>query len=107
MRIEARRFESEGQSRECRGSEAQFCHFIAPAPSRKHQALSAQCRCRSRYRAFSFDQKRMRLTRSTKDRKKGCAYDAGALNKQGALKNQTLRYNDMPPTCLHSTNRHD
>ena len=39
-----------------------------------------------------FDQKRMHLTRSTKDRKKGCAYDPGALNKQGALKNQTLRY---------------
>ena len=32
------------------------------------------------------------VTRSTKDRKKGCAYDPGALNKQGALKNQTLRY---------------
>ena len=28
---------------------------------------------------------------NTKDRKKGCAYDPGALNKQGALKNQTLR----------------
>ena len=34
----------------------------------------------------------MRLTRSTKDRNKGCAYDPGALNKQGAIKNQTLRY---------------
>ena len=34
----------------------------------------------------------MRLTRSTKDRKKGCAYDPGALNKQVALKNQTLWY---------------
>ena len=34
----------------------------------------------------------MRLTRSTKDRKKGCAYDPGVLNKQGVLKNQTLRY---------------
>ena len=33
-----------------------------------------------------FDQKRMHLTKSTKDRKKGCAYDPGAL------KNQTLRY---------------
>ena len=44
------------------------------------------------YRAFFFDQKRMRLTRSTKDKKKGCAYDPGALNKQGVLKNQTLRY---------------
>ena len=34
----------------------------------------------------------MRLIRSTKHRKKGCAYDPGALNKQGVLKNQTLRY---------------
>ena len=34
----------------------------------------------------------MRLTRSTKDRKKGCAHDLGALDKQGALKKQTLRY---------------
>ena len=44
---------------------------------------------RSRYRAIFFDQKRMR---STKDRKKGCAYDPGALMIQGALQNQTLRY---------------
>ena len=28
----------------------------------------------------------MRLRRRTKDRKKGCAYDPGVLNKQGALK---------------------
>ena len=54
------------------------CHFISPAPPHKHQAL--------------VDQKRMRLT---KDKKKGCAYDPGALNKQGALKNQTLRYMHM------------
>ena len=27
--------------------------------------------------------------RSTKDRKKGCTYDPGALNKQGALKKTT------------------
>ena len=66
------------------------CHFIAPALSCKHQALSALCRCRSRYGSFFFDQKHMRLIRSTKDRKKGCAYDPGALNKQGTLKNQTL-----------------
>ena len=45
---------------------------------------------RSRYCAIFFDQKHMRLTSSTKDRKKGCAYDPGALNKQGALQNQTL-----------------
>ena len=62
-RIEAQRFESEGRSRSSDrgpqqgvwrlgGSEI-HCHFIAPAPSCKHQALSAQCRCRSRYRAFS------------------------------------------------------
>ena len=42
--------------------------------------------------AIFFDQKRMRLTSSTKDRKKGCAYDPGALMIQGALQNQTLRY---------------
>ena len=36
----------------------------------------------------------MHLTSSTKDWKKGCAYDPGALNKQGALQNQTLRYID-------------
>ena len=47
---------------------------------------------RTRYRAIFFDQKRMRLTSSTKDRKKGCAYDPGALMIQGALQNQTLRY---------------
>ena len=47
---------------------------------------------RSRYRAIFFDQKRMRLTSSTKDRKKGCAYDPGALMIQGVLQNQTLRY---------------
>ena len=47
---------------------------------------------RSRYRAIFFDQKRMRLTSSTKDGKKGCAYDPGALMIQGALQNQTLRY---------------
>ena len=35
--------------------------------------LSALCNCRSRYGSFFFDQKCMRLTRSTKDRKKGCA----------------------------------
>ena len=46
---------------------------------------------RSRYRAIFFDQKRMHLTSSTKDRKKGCAYDPGALMIQGALQNQTLR----------------
>ena len=34
----------------------------------------------------------MRLTRSTKDSKKGCAYDPGARNELGALKNQTLQY---------------
>ena len=85
----------EGQSRECGGSigdsKMRHCYFIAPALSRKHQALSVLCHYRSRYRAFFFDQKCMRLTRSTKDRKKG-AYDPGALNKQDALKNQTLRY---------------
>ena len=62
-----------------------FFHFIAPTPSHKHQALSALCRCRSDIATFS---SRMRLTRSTKDRKKGCTYDPGALNKQGALKNR-------------------
>ena len=77
----------EGQSRECGASEI-HCHFIAPAPSRKHQALSAQCSCRSRY--LSFDQKLMRLTKRTKDRKKGCAYDPGVLSKQGALKKNRL-----------------
>ena len=28
----------------------------------------------------------------SEDWKKGCAYDPGALNKQGALQSQTLRY---------------
>ena len=91
VQIEARRVgaeaQIEGQSRECGGSigdsKMWHCHFIAPAPSCKHQALSALLIPISR------DQKRMRLTRSTKDRKKGCAYDPGALNKQGV---QTLRY---------------
>ena len=44
---------------------------------------------RSRYRAIFFGA-------CTKDKKKGCAYDPGALNKQGALQNQTLRYLPMP-----------
>ena len=78
-RIEARRAgaeaQIEGQSRECGGSigdsKMRHCHFIAPAPSLKHQGLSALCHCRSRYRAFFFDQKRMRLTRSTKTGRRG------------------------------------
>ena len=49
---------------------------------------------RSRYRTIFFDQKRMCLTSSTKDRKKGCAYDPGVLKIQGALQNQTIRYID-------------
>ena len=47
---------------------------------------------RSQYRDIFFNQKHMRLTSSTEDRKKGCAYDPGALMIQGALQNQTLRY---------------
>ena len=54
MQIEARSAGAEarieGQSRECGGSigdlKIQRCHFIVPAPSRKHQALSALCQCR-------------------------------------------------------------
>ena len=34
----------------------------------------------------------IRSASSTKDRKKGCAYDPGAIMIQGALQNQTLRY---------------
>ena len=36
---------------------------------------------RYRYRAIFFDQKHMRLTSSTKDRKKRCAYDPGCASK--------------------------
>ena len=66
------------------------CYFIAPALS----CITKRClRCATVDPHIAvFDQKRMRLTRSTKDKKKGCAYDPGALNKQGALKNQTLLY---------------
>ena len=56
---------------------------------------------RSRYRAIFFDQKRMRLTSSTKDVKKGCAYDPGALMIQGALQNQTLRYITWTRACAY------
>ena len=49
------------------------CYSIPQAPSAVHavplQFLSHIC----------LDQKHMRLTSSTKDRKKGCAYDPGAL----------------------------
>ena len=48
--------------------------------SNTHDHFAVRAVDRSRY------QKCMRLTSSTKDRK-GCAYDRGALNKQGALQN--------------------
>ena len=57
---------------------------------------------RSRYRAIFFDQKRMRLTSSTKDVKKGCAYDPGALMIQGALQKQTLRYITWTRACAYA-----
>ena len=56
---------------------------------------------RTRYRAIFFDQKRMRLTSSTKD-KKGCAYDPGVLMIQDALQNQTLRYVTMSEKMRHN-----
>ena len=71
----ARRAGANGARIEARSE--RHCHFIAPAPSRKHQALSALCHCRSRNRAFSSI--RSECARSTKDRKKGYAYDPGAL----------------------------
>ena len=45
---------------------------------------------RSRYRAIFFDQKRMYLTSSTKDRKKGCAYDPGCTLKPNSTVNYWL-----------------
>ena len=61
------------------------CHFIAPALSRKH--------CCLRCAAVDPDMAAFSSTRtSTKDKKKECAYDSGALNNQGTLKKQTLRY---------------
>ena len=36
------------EARRCDSGEV-HCHFIAPAPPRKHQALSALCQCQSRY----------------------------------------------------------
>ena len=78
-----------------------FCstegHLLAKYLGEDNVAKAWKCRVstpvdQSRYRAIFFDQKRMRLISSTKDRKKGCAYDPGALMIQGALQNQTLRY---------------
>ena len=60
-------------------------HFIAPA-------LSCNTKRCAAVNPFILRSEAHALTRSTKDRKKGCAYDPGALNKQGALKSQTLRY---------------
>ena len=80
------------------------CHFIAPALSHITKRYP-RCATVNPISRLFFDQKHMRLTRSTKDKKKGCAYDPGALNKQGALKNQTLRYDKKPhhykPTAVH------
>ena len=79
-------------------SKMRHCNFIAPALSR----ITKRCpRCATVnphiiYHAFFFDQKCMRLTRSTKDRKKGCAYDPGALKKQGVLKKQILQCTITP-----------
>ena len=63
---------NEGQSRECGFSigdlKMRRCHFIVPAPSRKHRVLFLAVPVS--YHAFFFDQKHVCLTRSTKDRKK-------------------------------------
>ena len=85
-RIEAKA----GSAEACRCSSGEVhCHFISPAPL---QAPSIVHAVPLSSPISLFDQKRMRLTKSTKDRKKGCTYDPGVLNKQGALKIQTLWY---------------
>ena len=60
----------EGQSGECGGSirDSALSFYGTCTVPELAQALSALCHLRSRYRTFFFDQKRMRLTRSTKDR---------------------------------------
>ena len=95
-RIEARRAGAEarieGQSRDSQGvrrleDAALSFYSTCTIP---YAPLSALCRCRSGYGS--------QILKTC--RKKGCAYDQGALNKQGALKNQTLRYSNSGPCDL-------
>ena len=86
--------------------------FLAPAPFRKHLALAQQhCPCSAAVdpdiMPFSSIRSACIRSTSTKDGKKECAYDPGALNKQGALKNQTIRYNFLkyPKIKLYTLQR--
>ena len=64
--------------------------------------LSALCRCRSIPTSRHFLQSEAHVfNKRTKDRKKGCAYDPGALMIQGALQNQTLWYVTLPGKIDH------